>query len=891
VTAENTDLPMDVIVCHLNADFDCISSILGAKKIYPNAIAVLPGSEEKKVREFLQNFHPFDIKRASDIELESITRLIVVDTSNAARLGPLSRLLNSDKVRIHLYDHHPNTENRIRAELEIIEDVGATATIFTEIIKKRRIPITPLEATVLCLGIYEETGSLRFPTTTERDLMAVAYLLRRGANLNIVSEYIKIELSKDDLELLNELLASSKDIFQYGIKIKVVKASRREYVVDAAALAHRLMDIEDIDGVVMLLEMEGKVIIICRSRVPEFDVSRLLEEFDGGGHPAAGSASLKGIPLEIVEEMILDRLKKTIRPQRVVRDIMTSPVITTEYNTTIKEAEVLMTRYGVNVLPVVRAGSYYGLLSREVVEKALLHGFGKSKVHEFATTDAETTSPDAPLEEVERIMVEHNQRFMPVIEGQRVVGCITRTDLLRNLYEETLRRKRIEETEVSERPSIGRNIANLIKERFPNFIVQLLNDAGGVADTLGYRAYLVGGSVRDLLRGEQNLDIDIVIEGDGITFANALAERLTNVKVVTHRRFNTAKLIFSKRLHPQVPFDNFTVDIATARTEYYESPASLPRVETSSIKKDLYRRDFTINTLAVKLNPDEFGLLIDYFGGQRDIKEKVIRVLHNLSFVEDPTRAFRAVRFAERFNFHISRHTEKLIKSAVKLNLFEKLSGTRLYDELVLIFRETEPIESLRRLGHYGLLSTIHPEIRMNKRLQNLIRSIKDTLTWYNLLFLEEPIQKELLYIMALIITVPETDRAKVLQRLSIPPRQARLVHETITRTHHIKTRLKTDDPVEIYNTLQPYQLETILFVMAISDDRDIQKSISRYLLELRDIKPLLKGKDLIEMGYKPGPIFSEILSSILKEKLRGRLRNIEEERRFVLDRYAKALS
>lgn len=207
-----------------------------------------------------------------------------------------------------------------------------------------------------------------------------------------------------------------------------------------------------------------------------------------------------------------------------------------------------------------------------------------------------------------------------------------------------------------------------------------------MAEELGFNAYLVGGSVRDLLRGEENLDIDVVIEGDGITFARALGERL-NAKVRTHQKFGTAQIFAQKS----------KLDVATARTEYYESPAALPKVETSSIKKDLYRRDFTINTLAVKLNLKDFGLLIDFFGGQRDLREKTIRVLHNLSFVEDPTRAFRAIRFSERFGFKISKHTENLIKSTIEMKLFDMLSGPRLYEELLISFKETEPIKTLKK--------------------------------------------------------------------------------------------------------------------------------------------------------------------------------------------------
>jgi tRNA nucleotidyltransferase (CCA-adding enzyme) len=207
--------------------------------------------------------------------------------------------------------------------------------------------------------------------------------------------------------------------------------------------------------------------------------------------------------------------------------------------------------------------------------------------------------------------------------------------------------------------------------------------------------------------------------------------------------------------------DFLKFDVATARTEFYESPAAIPKVEMSSIKKDLYRRDFTINTLAVKLNPDRFGLLLDFFGGQRDIKEKTIRILHNLSFIEDPSRAFRAIRFSERFGFKISKHAMNLIRTAIRINLFEKLSGTRLYDELILLFNETDPVSSLRRLSELDLLKFIHPKIKITKTMEKTIESVQETTAWFNLQFLEEKVNKPDLVLMALFENLSKHRRIK----------------------------------------------------------------------------------------------------------------------------------
>ncbi|MEW6002453.1 MAG: CBS domain-containing protein [Nitrospirota bacterium] len=862
---------MDIITSHINADFDSLASMIGAKKLYPKAEIVFPGSQEKKLRDFIEAFHPVKTKRVKDIDLSKIARLIIVDTKTPGRIGPFAELLSKKGIKIHIYDHHPFSEEDIRGEVEKIENVGATATIFVEILKHRRLHPTPMDATILALGIYEETGGLLFPSTTERDLLAIGYLLKRGANLNIVSSFLKMELSMEEFNLLNELVQLSKEMVIEGIRIKVAKASRETYFGDAAHFAHKIMEMEDIDAVVILLSMEGKILMVARSRVPELDVARLMEEFGGGGHPTAASATVKEASLEIVEDKLVKLLQKSVKPGKVASDIMTRPVISVQWDATVKESETMMTRYGVNVLPILKENKYVGLISREIVEKALFHGFGKKRLIEFATTDAITVGPRTPIREIETLMIEQNQRFMPVVENGKIIGAITRTDLLRTLYEEFLRRRKIEETVTKEKPTLGRSLSSWLKERFPPEICNILKLSGRVADELAFNAYLVGGSVRDLLRGEENLDIDIVIEGDGISFAQTLGERL-NAKVRPHLKFGTAQVII----------DRLKIDVATARTEYYESPAALPKIEVSSMKKDLYRRDFTINTLAIKLNPKDFGLLIDFFGGQRDLREKTIRVLHNLSFIEDPTRAFRAVRFSERFGFKISKHTENLLKSAIEMNLFNRLSGPRLYEELLLSFHETEPVKTLKRLSDFGLLKVIHPELVFTEELEAIFKSMHDTLSWFNLLFLEEKTDIGILYLMALLSDLKEEDIKAAIERLLPPPRVKEAIIKGISDARDLVKKLPLDDPVELYDLLNNVRLETILFAMALSRDRQRQRAISRYLTELRKVRTILKGDDLKNMGLQPGPVFSLILKKLLEEKLRGRLKSREDEEQLV---------
>jgi tRNA nucleotidyltransferase (CCA-adding enzyme) len=645
---------------------------------------------------------------------------------------------------------------------------------------------------------------------------------------------------------------------------------------DVSYLAHKIMDMEDLDmdALFILIEIADKILIVARSKVPELNVGLMLSDFGGGGHSTAASATIRDVPFELVEERLMESLNRSIRPMKLASDVMTTPVVVINGDKVIKEAEDMMTRYGVNVLPVLRDGEYKGIITREVIRKALFHGFGKSRCLDFATTDAVTVLPGTYLSEIEKTMVEHNQRFVAVMEAKKIVGAITRTDILRSLYEDVLRKSRI----LPDRAitgdgfqGFGRNVTSLLRETLPESLFGFLVMAGGIADDLGYGAYLVGGCVRDIIRRQQNLDIDIVIEGDGIAFAKKLGEIL-GAKVTIHETFGTAV----------VRKNAFKLDVATARTEYYESPAALPKVETSSLKRDLQRRDFTINTLAIRINKKEFGMLFDFFGGQRDLKDKTIRVLHNLSFVEDPTRAFRAIRFSERFGFKLTKHSENLIKLAVRMSIFDKLAGTRLYDELALIFNETDPIKSIRRLGSYDLLKVIHPRLSFTPELEAVMQSMHDTISWFDLLFLEEKRDKGLLYIMALLSGLGKDEREAALSRLAVAERTRNLILHGFNASGKIMRGLIPGNPVMTYHLLCDCGIEDILFSMAALQDPEKKKALSQFLRELRSVKTLIKGEDLKKLGVQPGPLYTKIFTEVLNEKLQKRLATKEDEMAFV---------
>ncbi len=867
---------MEIITSHTNADFDALASMVAAKKLHPGARLVFPGSQEKSMRDFfLQSaLYALEVGRLKNIDVDSITGLIIVDNRNSTRLGKLAGALKRrPEVRVSVYDHHPSTAGDIRGDLEIVEEVGATTTIMVELLRQKSIPITPLEATIFALGIYEETGSLTFVSTTERDVLVVAYLLSQGAQLNIVADFISRELTVEQVAVLNSLIESANSYDINGVPVVIATLAVTHYVPDLAVLAHKIRDMEGLDVLFLVVQMDDKTHVIARSRIPQVNVGVVLGDLGGGGHPTAASAVVRDMTHVQTAERLIELLKRHIKPGQVASEVMSSPVKTIPSGSTIADAGEAMTRFGVNVLPIMGDEKLLGIITREVVQKALFHELGKKKVNEFMTTGGPVASLDMPMGLLEKIMIEEHQRFLPVIDKNRaLVGAITRTDLLRSLHEE-----RLAEVTGSEAVMLRstRNVQGLIEERVPPDVRDALKSVGAVADEAGFPVYLVGGIVRDLFLRVTNLDIDIVVEGDGIVFAGMLVKH-TGGHIKTHVKFGTAVVVLPNRLK---------LDIATARLEYYESPAALPTVELSSIKKDLYRRDFTINTLAVRLNRKNYGELIDFFGGLRDIKEKTIRVLHSLSFVEDPTRVLRAMRFEQRFDLKLSKHTENLIKSAVSMKVFDRLTGKRMNAEIVLLFSEAEPLKLLKRMKYFDLLKFLHPDLKATTETDRLFTGIGETLTWFRLLYLELTVETWFVYFLGLLDRMKDKPVDETLERLSVPVRTRERVRHSRKRYREVLAAFYKEPklaPSRIYDLLATLDTESLLLMMAKAKQEKAKKYISLYLTSLRNVRVELSGYDLKKMGIPPGPRYKKILAELLDAKLDGFVHNRDEEMAFV---------
>jgi len=869
---------LEVIISHQSTDFDSLAAMVAAKKIYKDALLVFTGAVERNVKKFISIYGELiEITPFKKIRIEEITKLIIIDTRIKRRIGPFANVLKKRDLEIHIYDHHPSTADDIKGDLNAIEEVGATTTIILKKIKEMNLEISPVEATLFALGIYEDTGSLTFSTTTIDDINSIAYLFDKGIKLKVVANFMNIGLSLAQKKLLNQLLLSSKEIFCKGIRINMAKAEAKNYTEGLALLTHRLIEIENSDVFFTIVKMADRVYIVGRSRTNSVDVDEILKELGGGGHFQAASAVVKDLSLDELEKKLVKILERKVKVGITAKDIMSSPVKTVNTLTSIEETKKILLRYGHNGIPVVEEGELKGIITMQEVNKAKQHGLGKELVSKYMSNRIINVKLDTPLTEIQELMIDYDiGRILVVNQENKLVGIVTRTDLIRNLYGEGHIPKRSFSTYIETSSKIERKKqVELIKKIFPKRVQNILNKIGEIGDKLNFPVFMVGGVVRDLFLGIENYDIDIVVEGDGIKYARELSRDLKG-RTKSHEKFRTAVVILA---------DGFKIDVATARREFYEYPAAFPKVELSSIKKDLYRRDFTINAMAIQLNKKYFGKLIDFFGGQKDLCIGIIRVLYNLSFVEDPARIIRAIRFEQRYNFKMDRETEDFLKKAIDDKLLSRLRKKRIAEELILILKEGNPLKSLERLEELGALKYILPEVELDKDTVERFNKVKDNYNFWKSNISDEKIELWVIYFCCLIINLEQSQIQRISKKLIFKQKSLDKINycysnlDKIIKTISQKNKIL---PSTIYLELKGLPNEVLFLAMAESNTDIARERIYNYFEKYKKENLYISGKELKELQVEPGPIYSQILNKLLCAQLDGKVKNKRDEIRFV---------
>src|SRR5438874_3071734 len=836
-----------LVATHTNTDFDAFAAMLAARRLYPGAIVCLAGSLNRNVREFYR-LHADELDvvvDASRLELDAVRRLIVVETVHASRLGELEPVALDSAVDKVAFDHHAADRTEwAPPENVVVSEDGALTTTLVGVLAEREVAVSALEATVFALGIHEDTGSLTHATTTQRDAEALGWCLRHGAEQELLSRFLHTPLGETERELLSTLLGSLEAHEVAGLEVLVAAAVAPEYVEGISNLAHKLIDVTDCAGLAVLVEMDGRIFAVTRSRVPELDAAALAAVLGGGGHARAASAIYRG-SLDEARRVVVERLGEAVNEPAHARDVMSKPARTIAPEETVARAMVACQRFAQSGILVAAGDEVVGAVSREDLDKAISHGLSHAPVKGIMSSRVATCDEETPLSELQRLLAAGDDRVAVLRDG-KLAGVVTRGDVLAGLGERAA---------TTRRPGVSLSSELAQVERLaPVFeAVAALSEAyDGV--------YLVGGTVRDILLGERSFDVDIAVEGDAIAVAQALADALGG-RVRAHEKFGTAVVVYG---------DEERVDVVTARTEFYDAPAALPTVEHASIREDLFRRDFTINAMAVSLKGADLGRLVDPFGGRRDLAARTIRVLHNLSFIDDPTRIFRAIRYENRYGFRMDDHTLRLARGTIEMGLVGDLSSARLRDELEALLEEGEIEHSILRLAELGAASAVHPHLAADEETVALLRRLRELRDRYEL-----DIPSWRLGFAAVARNLPPDEVYEWLKRLKVRRRDAEQIAAAVTVGPRLVERLQEGaEPAEVVALAEPYAPDAPLFALALTDLEPLHAYFERF----RDVKLEVSGADLAELGLEESPRVGEILAELRRRKLNGELDGRDSE-------------
>ncbi len=831
-----------IIATHANTDFDAFASMLAVRRLYPGSAACVSGSLNRNVRELCRLYaEELELVEASRLELDAVRRLIVVEAVNASRLGELESVALDPAVEKVVFDHHVGeSPDWARPDNVVLSEDGALTTTLVGILAEREIAVSALEATVFALGIHEDTGSLTYPSATQRDADALSWCLRHGARQELLARYLHTPLSEGERALLDALVDALETHELPGITALVAAISWPSYVEGVSNLAHKIVDLTDARAVVLLVEMDRRVFCVVRSRTPSFDAGAAAGALGGGGHEQAASAIYRG-PLEDAQREILAALPAAVSEPLRARDVMSKPARVVSPSDTVADAMALCQRYNQSGVLVTDGDKLVGSVAREDLDRAIGHGLSHAPVKGIMSGRALEAGADAPLSELQQLLADSAEGRIAIVDGEAVAGVVTRRDVLRALDEAA---EPADET--------GESIATELRalprlERAFGAIAAASEGVEGV--------YLVGGTVRDILLGEESFDVDIAVEGDAIALARRIARELDG-RTREHVKFGTAVVLYGA---------GERVDVVTARTEFYDAPAALPAVEHASIREDLFRRDFTINAMAASLKGDDFGRLVDPFGGRDDLAAGTLRVLHNLSFIEDPTRIFRAIRYENRYGFRMDEHTVRLARSCVEMGLVGDLSSARLRDELTALLEEGEVAHSLPRLAELGAAGAIHPHLAADDEAVALFdrgrKLARD---------LDADVPDWRLGLTVLARRMPAAEVTDWLDRLKLRKRDAELVAAAVTVAPRIVGRLREERllPSDIVAMADQYAPDAPLFALVLEE----LEPIRRYFEELRHVRLDVAGAELAALGLGESPRVGEILAELRRRKLDGEL-------------------
>jgi tRNA nucleotidyltransferase (CCA-adding enzyme) len=863
-----------LILSHANTDFDAFAGMLAAQLLYPDARLCFHGGVNRNVREFF-NLHAERIPSVepSAVDERAVRRLVLVEISEPGRLGDFAGIAERPDVELVIFDHH-GEPSFPRASTFVAEE-GSIVTTMLKLLLERGARISPMHATAFALGIHEDTGSLTYSSTTQRDVEALAACLRLGANQELLARYLRGPLQPDQRDLLRRLDATRRQREVAGLRAITATAHADGYVEDVSTLVSRIGEVADWDVLVLAVAMDRRVLVVGRSRTGAVAIDQALEPLGGGGHAQAGSAIVREDDEQAVMERVVAEVERVAMPPVRAGDVMSRPVHSVPSGADISSALLQCQRLGLSGIQIADDGALTGVVAREDLDRAVRHGLSRAPVKAVMSAGVPVIGREATIGELRDLLAGGAvQRLVVVPDGPfrtedqvaaaRAEGIVTGGDVLRALHEPV----------TLERPEPHPEATAAVQERLGEIarLQQILPALQRVA-AFYEGVYLVGGAVRDVLLGEQSLDLDVMVEGDAIAFARDLAAEL-GVRSNPHEKFQTAVVKGTAG-----DGRNLRVDVASARTEFYGAPGALPEVERSTLRHDLARRDFTINAMATSLKAEDLGCTYDFFGGFRDLRQKTVRVLHNLSFVEDPTRLLRAIRYEARLGFRMDGHTLSLARGSIETRLVGDLTSARLRDELFDILAEERVAAALARFAELGLDRALHPHLDAGPRAAVLVTRADAVVSRPPF---TDCVRIELVRLACSCLDMAADEVYAWLGKLRVKREEQDLVAAAVTVAPILAERLAAERSLaasDLHEQLAGRPLEVLAMAVLLAPEQSpIAERVREYVERVRDVSLEISGEDLKRAGVPESPALGRALKRTLALKLDGEIAGRDEE-------------
>ncbi len=840
-------------------DFDALAGLVCVTKLYPGTVVLKHDAVEEQVSRYLGiagDVIRFD--HIKSINRSSVKEVIIIDTRPTDKIDEFVQILPNVE-RIIIIDHHDPGDYKLVGKKLFYKAVGSTTSMLVPLMRKRHIYISPQEASLFLTAIYEDTASLIAPTTRPSDLKEASYLMSIGGSLQTVRRFINSSLSERGKDILGIFLDSIEVIPMGGILVAIATARYDKYVENLAFITHKLFDLVEADAIFTASSFTGKTYFVGRSLDERLvDCSKIMAHFGGGGHKTASAAKIDRELSPQDSFLKLESIcRRKVTPPPTVSAIMNYPVKSIDPAESVITAGEKLRRFGHGGLPVVNRGKLIGIITRRDLDKVPLNMTDKP-VKRFMTPNPLTTYVDSSIVEARRMMMRHGVGRLPVIDSDKMVGIVTRSDVMSADFWH-----RGQDIGPYPLPTkLSRDQTSELYNRFPKRMLIVLDKISSIAGGLNVSAYLVGGAVRDMLLSRVPIDLDILVEGDAINVAHALS-RVVEGHIIQHDRFGTA----------QISLPGMKIDFASSRAEYYKEPGSHPSVVATSIFEDLKRRDFTINALALALTGPDARNIIDVCGGLDDIANRQIRIIHNLSFIEDPTRILRAIYYSELLSFDLETKTNRYIREAIRTGLLGSAKNDRTAQELLRILYHKKGIGMLVMLRELNGINAIFG--RKPKRLVPLLKRIDRLREQADEMGIKTDIAK--LRILALTKSADGIQTVDILKRLKFPGNLIVSINDSITKAESFRKIIADGDKVKIWREMKGKSNETIVFSCLTSRLSSSLKILGR-LARIGAMKLEINGNDLINMGMPRGKAIGSILHAVLAEKVAGRVHGRTEE-------------